>query len=223
MTRRMTQNLEIDPFGEPSFRPFLAGLRAFVGRRVPERDADDVAQDVLLRLHQGLGRLREPSHWESWAFGIARRTIADYYRSRKPGDVPEGHDAVDTMAEVDGDLERRGFGDFEGDHSVHEEVLGWLRPTAESLPEKYRDALLLADFDGHKQKDVAQRLGLSLSGAKSRVQRARGMLADALRRCCEIAVDATGEVVDFRRLGDHAAGAAEVEPGCEPNCSTTGC
>lgn len=211
----------LDPFAEPYFRPFLKGLRAFVARRVPERDADDVAQDVLLRLHQGLDGLRDPSRWEPWAFGIARRTIADYYRSRKPVDLPAGQDDVEALAEPDDDLARRGFGRYAGDHSVHEEVLGWLRPTAEQLPTKYRDALLLADFDGHKQKDVAERLGLSLSGAKSRVQRARGLLSDALRRCCEIAVDEGGEVVDFRRLGDDTGDT--YESGCEADCSTTGC
>lgn len=216
----MTHPQDIDPFAEPYFRPFLRGLRAFVARRVPERDADDVAQEVLLRLHQGLDGLRDPSRWDSWAFGIARRTIADYYRSRKPVDLPEGQEEVEALAAVDPGLEARGFGSFDGDHSVHEEVLGWLRPTAEQLPARYRDALLLADFEGEKQKDVAQRLGLSLSGAKSRVQRARGLLADALRRCCEIAVDEGGEVVDFRRLEDDASG---DDTDYAPDCSTSGC
>jgi RNA polymerase sigma-70 factor (ECF subfamily) len=173
-------------------------LRAFVGRRVPARDSDDVTQDVLLRMHQGLESLRDASRAESWAYGIARRAIADYYRARKPGDEPATGDEVEHMPAVEPN-EPRGFGGFEGDHSVHEEVLSWLRPTAEKLPAKYREALLLADFEGVTQIEVADRLGLSLSGAKSRVQRARGLLADALRRCCEIAMSPDGEVVDFRR------------------------
>jgi RNA polymerase sigma-70 factor (ECF subfamily) len=63
----------------------------------------------------------------------------------------------------------RGFASFGGDHSVHEEVLSWLRPMAEELPEKYRQALVLADFEGLTQRQVAESLDLSLSGAKSRV------------------------------------------------------
>ncbi|MDA8017173.1 MAG: sigma-70 family RNA polymerase sigma factor [Thermoanaerobaculia bacterium] len=199
----------VDPF----VQPFLRGLRAFVGRRVPERDADDVAQDVLLRLHRGLNKLRDPSRWESWAFGIARRTIADYYRSRRPGTTDGRGGEIETVEDPNGGGPR-GFGRFEGDHSVHEEVLGWLRPTAESLPAKYRDALLLADFDGHTQKEVAVHLGLSLSGAKSRVQRARALLADAVQRCCEVALNADGEAVDFRRLEEDEA-ACYGDCGCQ--------
>ena len=82
---------------------------------------------------------------------------------------------------------------------MHEEVLTWLRPTAESLPDGYREALLLADFEGLSQRQVADRLGLSLSGAKSRVQRARKLLRQRLEQCCELALEPGGKVVDFRR------------------------
>lgn len=209
-TKRPATDRNEEHMSGDTWRSFVRGLRTFVGRRVPERDADDVAQDALLRMHQGLGGLRDPERLEAWAYGIARRTIADYYRGRGPDEVAAGQatsDEVDGLDDPEADAQR-GFGRFDGDHSVHEEVLSWLRPTAESLPAKYRDALLLADFDGVTQKEVAERLGLSLSGAKSRIQRARALLADDLRCCCEIAVGDRGEVVDFRRRGD------ECRPGC---------
>lgn len=180
-----------------AWRPFVDGLRGFVARRVPDRDADDVAQEVLIRLHQGAGSLRDAERAESWVYGIARRAIADYYRSRgarREVDDPE------VVEEAPGaDSRPAGFGTFRGDHDVHEEVLTWLRPTAEELPDGYREALLLADFEGLPQREVAQRLGLTLSGAKSRVQRARRMLGDLLLKCCEIELDAEGRVTDFRR------------------------
>lgn len=197
--------------------PFVEGLRAFVARRVPAQDAEDVTQDVLLRLHQGASGLRDAERAESWVYGIARRAIADFYRGRRPPEERAGGLDAEEVPDARGPARGpaggpargsnsappgrplRGFASFPGDHSVHEEVLTWLRPMAEELPSKYRDPLLLADFDGRPQREVAERLGLSLSGAKSRVQRARKLLGEHLRRCCELELDPDGEVIDFRR------------------------
>lgn len=69
----------------------------------------------------------------------------------------------------------------------------------EELPHPYRHALLSTDFGEQTQAQLAQELGISLSGAKSRVQRARKMLGEALRRCCEVEIGGDGRVSDFRR------------------------
>lgn len=185
---------ETDAGTEP-WLPFLQGLSAFVARRVPRQDAEDVVQDVLLRLHQGAEKLHQARRAEAWVYGIARRAVADYYRKRRPAEaLPESAEVPDDAGPEPG-----GFADFAGDHSVHEEVLSWLRPMADDLPETYRRALVMADFEGRPQREVAEELGISLSGAKSRVQRARAMLADDLRRCCEVSLGPEGKVVDFRR------------------------
>lgn len=183
----------------PAWTHFVGGLRAFVRRRVPAQDADDVAQDVMLRLHQRVGGLRDPGRLRSWVYSVARHTVADYFRGRRglgeDGGAVEPTEVEDPRAAVAEHLGR-----FTGDHSVHEEVLSWLRPTAGLLPDGYREALLLADFEGMTQAKVAERLGLSVAGAKSRIQRARRMLAAELARCCAIELGAEGRVEDFERL-----------------------
>lgn len=180
------------------WRPFVEGLRRFVASRVPAQDADDVAQEVMVRLHQGAASLREAERAESWVFAVARRTIADHYRSRGTSPTAAAGEATDELADPTA-VPARGFGRFAGGHSVHEEVLSWLRPMAEQLPETYREPLLLADFQGVPQAEIARRLGLSLSGAKSRIQRARVLLGEHLARCCEVELDSEGRVEDFRR------------------------
>ena len=177
------------------WRPFRKGLSAFVVRRVPYQDAEDVVQDVLLRLHRSAATLRDTRRTEAWVYGVARRTIADYYRRRPPTE------ALPDEAEIRESEEPRPavFASFPGNHSVHEEVLSWLRPMAEALPDRYRQALIMADFEGRPQKEVAKALGLSLSGAKSRVQRARALLGENLRRCCKISLGPEGTAVDFER------------------------
>ena len=178
---------------------FVQGLSRFVAGRVPNADADDVTQDVLLRLHQHSAELRDSERAEAWLFGVARNVIADYYRARgrAPRTDEAGSELPDPAAE-----QPRGLGRFEGDHSTHEEVLSWLRPLAEGLPDKYREALILSDFERLPHKEIAERLGLSLSGAKSRVQRARTMLGELLSLCCDVELGPDGKAVDFKRNCD---------------------
>ena len=58
-------------------------------------------------------------------------------------------------------------------------------------------ALVLTEFEGLTQVEMAEELGLSVSGAKSRVQRARAMLRDDLLECCHFEFDRLGHVIDY--------------------------
>lgn len=182
---------------QPAWEHFVDGLRGFVARRVPAQDAEDVAQDTLLRIHKSASSLRDPRQAQGWVYSVARHAIADYYRAHRSLEVADSIELESTVDPDSGIAEK--LANFHGDHSAHEEVLSWLRPTAEQLPEGYRQALLLADFEGHTQREVAEALDLSLPGAKSRVQRARKMLAAELERCCSVEFGAEGRVEDFKR------------------------
>ena len=193
---------------EPPWQPFVRRLRAFIASRVPAQEVDDVSQDVLLRLHRGAAKLRDERKAQAWVYRIARHAIADFYRARGKRDATreiELESIEDPTA-----MPAEHLASFDGDHDVHEEVLSWLRPMAEELPEKYRRPLLMADFDGLPQREVARRLDLSLSGAKSRVQRARRLLAKELGSCCEVVLSAEGQVEDFMRRN------CECLFGCRP-------
>ena len=180
------------------WRPFVDGLRRFIAGRVPESDAEDILQDTLLRLHEASGSLREADRAEAWVFSIARRTIADFYRGRERG--PDVEPVGRTPAEaIDEPPATENLSGYDGAHDVHEEVLSWLRPMAEDLPEKYRRPLVMADFEGTTHQDVADELGLTRSGATSRIRRARAKLRERLRRCCEVEFRPEGQAVAFRR------------------------
>ncbi len=180
------------------WRPFVDGLRRFVGSRVPDADADDVLQDALLRLHEAADSLRDADRAEAWVFSIARRAIADYYRQEERRPIDGAAGAADDVTE-DPSPAIENLAGYDGDHDVHEEVLSWLRPMAEELPEMYGRPLIMADFEGYTQQEVADEIGLSLSGAKSRVQRARVKLRERLQQCCEIEFGPEGRAVAFRR------------------------
>lgn len=148
---------------------------------VPE-DAEDLLQEAFLRFH----RAPPPpeSNHSGWVFAVVRNLIADYYRRRK------------STASPDHNLpERERFEVTETEQTV----AGWLEALIEGLPPKYGEAVLLADLRGQSMKQVAQKLGLSVPGAKSRVQRGRIMLAEALDSCCELYFDQAGRVDGWRK------------------------
>ena len=72
-----------------------------------------------------------------------------------------------------------------------------IAPMVRQLPADYREAIELTELEGLTQVAVAERLGLSVSGMKSRVQRGRARLRAMLLRCCEIELDRRGRLVAF--------------------------
>lgn len=159
-------------------------LRRFILKRVatPE-DADDILQDVFMKIHARIGALKDVERVQSWVFQIARNAVIDHYRAGKP--TEELHEATVTLYdEIPDDVER----------AMAHSVRGFMA----ALPDGYREAVEL-EAAGIPQKDIAARLNLSLSGAKSRVQRGRAMLRDMLNACCEYQFDRYGKVIDYRR------------------------
>ena len=182
------------PQPEAILAAFLPKLRGFLGRRVSnEADVEDLAQEILLRVHQGARHLSDETRINSWVWQIARNALIDYYRARN---------VQSRQMEMPEDLP----GDDSGE-SLDAVVESWLEPTIKALPEPYRDALLLSEIQGLPQAEVAERLSISLSGAKSRVQRGRLKLRDALLTCCRFEFDRHGRIVGYQKLGpDCAAG-----------------
>lgn len=184
---------------------FRDGLLRLLRSRLPsEADAEDVLQDVFVRIHEGAGRLAHPDRVQAWVYGIARRAVADFYRERgrRPSGAPEeagGEPAVEP--------EGVNLAPYQGEHDVHDEVLSWLIPMVEVLPDGYREAVCLADVEGLPQREVAKRLGLSLSATKSRVQRGRALLGEALRACCEVEFGPDGRAVEYRPRARQCDGA----------------
>jgi RNA polymerase sigma-70 factor (ECF subfamily) len=161
---------------------FGGRLRGFIAKRVREEaDIDDILQEVFAKIHAGLGDLKDEDRLEAWLFQVARRAIVDHFRKRRSVELPE--DLATPPAATD----------------VTAEVASWLDPMMTLLPEEDREALRLADLQGLSQKDLALRLGLSVTGAKSRVQRARARLKEAILDCCHLEMDRRGQPIDYAR------------------------
>lgn len=185
----------------PAYLALRDGLRRFVARRVRSEYVDDLAQDILMRMHERAAELRDDTRLAGWAFRIAQTVVADHHRAHA-----RERSFVDSDRRSDSDIsgtedELLGVeGDEAGDEgNVNEIVAGWLRPMLALLPDEYEEAVEWVDVQGMSQKAYAERAGLSASGARSRVQRGRRMLQEMVLGCCDLELDARGNVIGYER------------------------
>lgn len=163
---------------------FDAGLRGFVAARVSDPDsAEDVIQDVYLKIQTRIGTIEDEERVGAWVYRVARNAVYDFYRKRKPTQRFDDLSSQETPDPAED----------ETDQPLHATVKEMLA----GLPPEQRTALYLTEYEGLTQKDLAGRLGISVSGAKSRVQRARTRLKRLLLDCCHFELDRRGRVVNY--------------------------
>ena len=169
---------------EKIYQEFRGPLKSFIAKRIRDEDsAEDLMHDIFFsRIHDGIHTLKEPEKLPAWIYQIARNSIVDSYRKKRPtfdSSIPLSEIEQSEITEAPEDLNRV------------------VRGMLEKLPPQDKEALVLSDFEGIKQADLARRLGISLSGAKSRVQRARKKLKDLLLECCHFEFDRYGTVFGY--------------------------
>lgn len=84
------------------------------------------------------------------------------------------------------------------DENLNHVVSTWLQCIIRDLDNKYKEAILLTELEGISQRQLAEKLGMSVSGVKSRVQRGREKIKELLLNCCEIELDRRGNVIDYQ-------------------------
>jgi RNA polymerase sigma-70 factor (ECF subfamily) len=171
---------------EHIWEAFHAPLYGFIRRRVSdEMAADDLLQEVFLKIHQHGEALQDVKKLESWIYQITRNTIIDFYRSARPMSSLDTPEVLDLPEELP-------------DDDIVSELLPCVRAMVNNLPEQDRQAIVLTEYQGFTQKEFGERAGLSFSGAKSRVQRAREKLKQQLLACCHFELDRRGHVINYQ-------------------------
>ena len=188
-----------------------AGLRRFVARRVrAEADADDIVQRVFLKVHQSLPQLRDADRLHGWLYQLTRRAIVDYYRSpARRREVPMGDadpDALDAGRAASRPVGKAPADAEDVDHAAFRELASCLHPLVAQLSELDQEALRLVEVEELSQVDAARRLGLSVSGMKSRVQRARARLRQVVEDCCRVELDRRGGLIGYTKRDEPCGG-----------------
>jgi len=152
-------------------------LKSFVRSRVNDSTvADDIVHEVFLKVHARIHQLKNAERLDGWIYQITRNAITDYFRqSRKFARLTD--ESVILEAE---------------ENEFNACVANCLQDELMMLPPKYREALEMAELGNMSQTELALKLSISYSGAKSRVQRARQMLKDKMDEKYTIKTDPYG-------------------------------
>lgn len=155
---------------QKAFHEYRKQLLHFIRKHTSNAaDAEDILQDVFLKMLQNQDSIKERGRLLSWLYQATRHAIIDYYRTHKKFDS-----IVEELPTPPKD-------------SLFPLDIGkCIQPFIAELPGHYRIPLVLSEIDGLSQGEVAQRLGLSIPGAKSRIQRGKRILKGNILECCHI-------------------------------------
>lgn len=177
------------------YAEYYPKIVGYLNRLVGEAEAEDVAQEVFVKVSRSLDGFRCESSLSTWIYRIATNSAMDHLRkpaSRKTANIQGGlpdddsTDGEDTMPD--------------NDMPVHDTLLirkdmnECIHCIVDSLPENYRSVLVLGDLEGLTNAEIAESVGISLDTVKIRLHRARTRLRKELEAKCNFYHDERNEL-----------------------------
>jgi RNA polymerase sigma-70 factor, ECF subfamily len=174
-------------------------VRAYAASLLGANEADDVAQEVLVKVGRSLGTLSHPSKLGSWIYAITLNTVRDAVRKRAhtPDRLAEGLGSAGENEEGDPALSRipDTVSRTPEEDAIRNEMVTCYLDYVKRLPPKYYEVYVLNEFERLSSDDIARRLSLSLGAVKIRLHRARAQLLEELRRNCRCYYNERGELM----------------------------
>jgi RNA polymerase sigma-70 factor, ECF subfamily len=178
---------------------FHARIFRYLTRMVDESEAEDLTQDVFVKIGLSLEGFRSDSQLSTWIYKIATNTAIDWLRRIS---IRKGTNGLNPESIVDveegnacspGEI-------IEGEQRViRQEMNGCIRAVIDSLPEAYRSIIILSELEGLPDAEIAEILNVSLQAAKIRLHRARARLRMELQKACMFYKDEQGELACDRK------------------------
>lgn len=163
---------------------FHERLYNFIRSRVKnEQDAEDILQEVFIKIYKKKGSLKDQGKLTSWIFQICRNTIIDYYRKSK---------AVETELDFD----------IQDEVNTEQEMCSCLMSFIEKLATPHKEIILKTSIQKQSLKGFAIESSLSYAATKSRIQRARKALKDLFLNCCMVEADKYGNILSLNQSED---------------------
>lgn len=171
------------------YAAFQPKILRYLTRMVGESEAEDLTQEVFIKISPALERFRREASLSTWIYRIATNTALDRLRSpsfqrttlhsldqKGPACEPEIDDKNVWTGEKTPPVEHQIF---------RKEMNDCVQGFIEKLPEGYRTVLILNEFEGLRNKEIAEILGISLATVKIRLHRARERLKKELMENCD--------------------------------------
>ncbi|MDI9342386.1 MAG: sigma-70 family RNA polymerase sigma factor [Sediminibacterium sp.] len=163
------------------WQQFHKELKAYIYTKIRHKqDTEDLLQDIFVKIIRNMDKITQSEQVHLYLYGLARNSIYDYFRKQKKNQPNEP-----VTAQFPDDT------DTALNHVIGECCV---KPFILKLPEPYKQAVLLTEFQNIPQHELAKQLGISYSGLKSRVQRGREKLKEMILKCCALESDAYGNL-----------------------------
>lgn len=189
----MTDNQREFPAIYAEYRPKIVG---YLRRLVGNVDAEDVAQEVFVKVSRSLDRFRGEARLSTWIYRIATNTAMDHLR--KPA-AQQAKRQTNGPATDDNPPDNNDEAPVDNDPLVdtlliRKDMTECIRGLVDDLPEYYRTVLVLGDLEGFTNAEISDVLGLSLDTVKIRLHRGRHRLKKAMDRACHLYHDERNEL-----------------------------
>ena len=182
------------------YNQFHRSLLSFIRSRIRSKeDAEDILQNVFIKISANVDKLTEQEKLQSWIYTITRNAIIDYYRvNATKKNVVMNEYLEESILEEETEDPTKGL-----DQCVNS-MIGL-------LPAEYKSIIIDSELKGIKQKELAEKYNMAYPSMRSRVQRGRERLKQLFYNCCHIESDRHGNILE-------AQGRSDCNGPCEP-CS----
>jgi len=160
------------------YEDFQPKILRYLARLAGEAGAEDLTQEVFIKVNQSLKNFRGDSSLATWIYRIATNAAFDKLRCRNSSEcLLDGNDEAIPGSEKKPSIEKQ---------LIRAEMNECVRGYIEKLPESYRVVLVLSEYEGLKNSQITEILGVTLNTVKIRLHRARAQLKEELETNCEI-------------------------------------
>lgn len=160
-------------------------LKKFIFNKVRDIDtSQDILQDVFLKIQSNIHTLDDCSKLTSWVYQITRNAVTDHFRKTHL-----------NVSIPDFDIAEQEY-----EEPLYQSLSNCINLKINKLSKKYKQAIILTTFEGYTQIKLAEELGITYSGAKTRVQRARENLKRLITECDNVETNNKGNIIDFQSI-----------------------
>jgi RNA polymerase sigma-70 factor, ECF subfamily len=190
------------------YKTFYPKIVRYLAHMIGRRDAEDMAQDVFVKVNQGLNSFKGESQLSTWIYRIATNSALDKLRSPSFRQTGRKSFSGDSIGEGDAEIMDKNAWTGENTPSietsvVRKEMNQCIRGVVEKLPENYRTVVVLSELEGFRDDEIAEILDVSIHTAKIRLHRARARLKKDLEAHCNFYRDERNEFAcDLKGSGD---------------------
>lgn len=158
----------------------------FIKKRINNsEDAEDILQEVYIKLHQNICSLKNEERFISWVYQITRNLINDCYKKCYRIKLEELGNNEKFLAKEE--------------ENLNDEILKHLNNFLNKMPENQKNIILLFDFENLSHKEISKKLGITENLSKVRLNRAKQKLKQELENCCEFKFDKYGNVLEYKK------------------------